>query len=136
MDQNYLCPKCGGHLSICDHIVFIAKKANREKGIILLHAEIGNYTSEKHQSFVFEDGESLDFCCPLCHASLACDFDDNLSHLIMEEGGQSYDIYFSRIAGEKSTYQVNGNTVYFTGEHAHKYTWFKLDDKYKQYLSR
>lgn len=136
MKRNYLCPKCRGYLSVCDHIVFIGKTRKKKKGLILLHAEIGNYESEKNPDFTFSKGESLDFLCPLCHTDLSCDFDENLAHLLLEEEGKTFDIYFSRIAGEQSTYQVNGETVIYSGDHADRYTWFKMDDRYKHYLKR
>jgi len=136
MRRDYLCPHCQGQLSVCDHIVFLVKTPKKQKGLLLLRAEIGNYESKKHPEFVFSPGESLEFLCPLCHATLSCDFDDNLAHVILEEDGKLFDIYFSRIAGEQSTYQVGGEMVIYTGDHADKYTWFKLNDKYKQFLKR
>jgi uncharacterized protein YbaR (Trm112 family) len=136
MERNYLCPICKGHLSVADHIVFLAKTSKKKKGLILLHAEIGNYESMKHPEFVYEKGEALEFFCPICHARLAADFDDNLAHVLLDEDKNMYDIYFSRIAGEKSTYQVKDDTVLYSGEHADRYTWFRMDDKYKRYLKR
>jgi hypothetical protein len=39
-------------------------------------------------------------------------------------------IYFSRISGEKSTYQVSGDEVTATGEHADRYTYFSVPDNF------
>ena len=134
MEPQYICPKCNVNLKVGDYIILLGQNRKNEKGLILLHSEIGNYTSIKHPSFKFEPGEPVEFYCPVCHVSLA--FDENLSHIILEEKEKSYDIYFSRIAGEESTYVVDGDKVSATGEHSYKYTYFKMDDKFKQYLRR
>lgn len=137
MEQHYFCPHCEGHLKIGENIVFIAKNERKEKGIILLHSEIGNYSSLKHPSFVFRKGEVLQFFCPLCKASLTSDIDDNLILINMQdESGTNYKVYFSRIAGEYSTYKVHDDKVEATGDHADRYTYFKLPDKLKNYLKR
>lgn len=109
---------------------------DKQQGLLLLHPEVGNYTSLKHPSFIMDQNESIELFCPLCHKNLASDFDSNLSHLILQEDGKYFDIYFSRIHGEQSTYLVNGDRVTATGEHADKYTYFKMSDKFKQYLKK
>lgn len=134
MNKQYKCPKCNGHLKVGDYIILMVKNEHKDKGLLLLHPEVGNYTSIKHPTFSIEKNEGLELCCPLCHVSLASDFDDRLSHLVLEEQNKYYDIYFSRIAGEKSTYMVNGDKVTASGEHSDRYTYFKMSDKFKQYL--
>ena len=134
MKRDYLCPYCNGNLQVCDYIVFSARNTKKEFGLIMLHTEIGNYTSKKHQDFSFRPGEQIDFFCPMCHKSLVSDIDKNLIQVILLEDEKEYKIYFSRIAGEKSTYKVHGDEVSSTGEHAERYTFFKLADKYKKYL--
>ena len=84
-----------------------------------------------------KEGEQIDFFCPLCGHILKSDFDENLVQVIMtDQGDREHEIYFSRIAGEKSTYQVTGDTVTATGEHSGKYTYFKMSEKYKRFLKR
>jgi len=53
---------------------------------------------------------------------------------MIDKDSKEYDIYFSRIAGERSTYQVSGDTVMVAGEHSSRYTYFKMSDKFKKYL--
>ena len=54
---------------------------------------------------------------------------------MIDKDKKEYDVYFSRIAGEKSTYQVAGDkTVSATGEHSHRYTYFKIPEELKKYL--
>jgi hypothetical protein len=134
MEPQYYCPACDASLKVCDYIIFLAQTSHKKKGLLLLHPEIGNYSSIKHPEFKFEPGEPIEFFCPVCHTSLASDFDDNLAHIKLEENEKTYDIYFSRIAGEKSTYKVEGEHVTATGEHADRYTYFKMDNKFKPYI--
>lgn len=136
MEPQYYCPHCQAYLKVGEYIIFLAQTRHKMRGLILLHPEIGNYSSIKHPDFIFEKGEHLEFFCPVCHMSLASDFDDNLAHIILEEDQKTYDIYFSRIAGEKSTYKVDGEYVTSTGEHAERYTYFKMDNKFKPYIKR
>ncbi len=138
MQKFYLCPTCKGHLKVGEYIVFTARNKKNEKGLLLLHPKIGNYNSIKHPSFEYRKGESLDFYCPICSASLVSKFDENLVHVIMiDKDMKEYEIYFSRIAGEKSTYRVAGDSsVMAAGEHSHRYTYFKIPEKLKQYLHR
>ena len=135
MEKFYICPQCRGHLKVGEYIVFAAKNARKNSGLLLLHPRIGNYTSIKHPSFDYIDGESIDFYCPLCQNRLVASFDENLVYVIMIDRDQKeYDIYFSRIAGEQSTYQVRDDTVMSAGEDSSKYTYFKMSDKFKKFL--
>ena len=136
MEKHYTCPHCSVHVKIGDYIILLGKNTKKQQSLVLLHPEVGNYSSLKHPSFKIEHNEAIELICPICHAELASDFDDNLSHLILNEGGKTYDIYFSRIHGEQSTFLVNGNSVTATGEHSDKYTYFKMSDKFKQYLKK
>jgi len=136
MQKYYICPQCKGHLKVGEYIILTAKNQKKEGGLLLLHPRIGNYDSIKHPSFTYKKGESLEFCCPLCSTCLASKFDTNLVHVIMiDKDGKEYDIYFSRIAGEKSTYKVSEDqAVMSAGEHSHRYTYFKIPDELKKYL--
>lgn len=119
-----------------DHIVFRIRNTRKEKGLLLLHPEVGNYTSIKHPDFHFKEGERIDFFCPICLQSLDAAIDENLVKVIMiDEMGNEHEIYFSRIAGEKSTYQVSEEEVKVTGEHSQRYTHFKMSDKVIRFLN-
>ncbi len=102
---------------------------------MLLSPQIGNYTSLKHPSFEIRKGELLEFYCPLCNASLISDIDKNLVHVILQdEKGQFNNIYFSRIVGEHSTFETNGDSLHIEGEDAGRYTYFKIGDKFRKYF--
>ena len=67
--------------------------------------------------------------------SLDAELDENLIQVLMiDEYLKEHQIYFSRIAGEKSTYQVSDEGITACGEHSHRYTIFKLSDELLQYL--
>lgn len=135
MENHYICPHCRGHLRVGEYIVFKVRNPKREKGLLLLHPEIGDYSSIKHPQFKYSEGERIDFFCPICMQSLDADIDENLVQVIMIDKKQiEHDIYFSRIAGEKSTYNVSAGKVKATGEHSHRYTHFKMPDKLIPYL--
>ncbi|MEN8156367.1 MAG: hypothetical protein ABFS10_05405 [Bacteroidota bacterium] len=135
MKNHYLCPHCRGHLRVGDYIVFKIRNTKRDKGLLLMHPEVGNYTSIKHPQFNFQEGERVDFYCPICMSSLDGALDENLVQVIMiDEEGKEHEIYFSRIAGEKSTLTVSDNGVMMTGVHSYRYTHFKVPDKHIPYL--
>ncbi|MFO7622455.1 MAG: hypothetical protein R6W81_14525 [Bacteroidales bacterium] len=133
--NDFLCPKCKGHLRVGDNIIFKVKNDNKEYGLILLSPQIGNYTSVKHPSFEYRRGELVDFYCPLCSKSLKSDIHKNLALVLMkDEEGKSFVVYFSQVAGEHSTFEVDGESLRAAGEDAVLYTYFKIGDKFKKYL--
>ena len=137
MENCFICPFCRGHLKVGDHIVFTVRNKYKHKGLLLLHPEIGNYSSVKHPDFDFCEGERIEFCCPICAHPLESDFDKNLVFvLLVDKDEKEHDIYFSRIVGERSTYKVTDEEVTATGEHASRYTYFKMADRLKHYVKK
>ena len=135
MDNHYLCPHCRGHLRVGDYIVFKIRNTEREKGLLLLHPELGSYSSIKHPHFHFREGERIDFFCPICMQHLDAAIDENLVHVLMIDAQHTeHEIYFSRITGEQSTYKVSNKGVMETGELSHRYTRCKMSDQSIQYL--
>ena len=137
MENQFVCPHCKGHLKVGEHIIFRVRNQKKKFGLLLLSPLIGNYSSIKHPRFEYKEGEALDFYCPICSHVLSTSIDDNLIFVVMVDNqGVEHNIYFSRISGEKSTYQVSGGTVTATGEHSGKYTYFSMSDRFRQYLKR
>jgi hypothetical protein len=135
MDNHYLCPHCRGHLKVGEYIIFKIRNKRREKGLLLLHPEIGDYTSIKHPELNFKEGERIDFFCPICLQSLDAAIDENLVHVIMTDAQQKeHEVYFSRITGERSTYKRSEQNVLETDEYSHRFTRFTMSDDYIQYL--
>jgi predicted RNA-binding Zn-ribbon protein involved in translation (DUF1610 family) len=132
---DFLCPKCKEHIRVGDNIIFKVKNSKKQSALLLLSPQIGNYTSHKHPAFEIQTGESLEFYCPLCNASLISDIHKNLAHVILQDQkGKSTNIYFSQIVGEHSTFTTDGDSVNVAGEDAGRYTYFKIGDKFKKYF--
>lgn len=122
MDYDFLCPKCKGHLRVGNNIIFTTKTKKWKGGLILMHPELGNYKFEHHPSFSFEEGQQIDFYCPICMDKLTSKRHDNLAKVIMrDENRVECEILFSRIAGEKSTYKIIGETMEVFGEQSSTY---------------
>lgn len=133
--NDFQCPRCNNHIRVGDHIIFRVRNSARQTGLLLLSPQIGNYTSVRHASFGFKQGEFLEFFCPLCNSSLRSDIHENLAHVTMiDESGLKSDVYFSQIVGEHSTYKTDGDSLQVSGEDAGRYTYFKIGDKFKRYL--
>ncbi len=133
--HDFLCPKCKEHLRVGENLIFKVKNSKRQSGLLLLSPHIGNYTSHKHPTFEIKTGETLEFYCPLCNASLISDIHKNLAHVILQEQtGTNHNVYFSQVVGEHSTFETDGESVRATGDDAGKYTYFKIGDKFRKYL--
>ena len=112
MESSFICPYCRGHLKVCDMVVFRVRNQKKDFGLLLLSPLIGNYDSVKNPDFEYNAGEALEFFCPLCSHTLSTTINENLIFVLMVDNQRiEHNIYFSRISGEKSTYQVTGDTV-------------------------
>ncbi len=128
MKTKYLCPHCKSNISIQEDIVLIAENKSNEKGVVLLHTEIGNYTSKKSPDFYIKEGEEAEFFCPICSKNLDYQFKTGLVCLLfVNETKQESTIIFSKIYQKKCTYQIIDKKVYSYGECAKKFSnpeWF------------
>jgi len=137
MKNSFICPYCRGHLKVGDEVIFRVRNQKKNFGLLLLSAQIGNYHSVKNPEFTYKKGEALEFFCPLCSHSLSTTIGENLIHVVMiDDQRVEHNIYFSRISGEKRTYQVKDDKVITTGEHADKYTHFEISDNLRPYLTK
>jgi hypothetical protein len=113
------------------------RNQKKDFGLLLLSPQIGNYHSVRNPEFEYRTGEALDFYCPLCSHTLSTTIDENLIFVVMlDDQGIEHNIYFSRISGEKSTYQVTGDRVLASGEHSERYTYFSISDRFRQYFKK
>ncbi|BDX36775.1 hypothetical protein CYCD_01300 [Tenuifilaceae bacterium CYCD] len=125
MKNNFLCPKCSGYLNVGEYVIFNIRNKKHTKGLLLLSPVLGNYTYEMHPSYEVSTGESVDFYCPICHASLSVEGSENLAAIILqEESGEKHHIVFSRKEGEKCTYKISNKTIEKFGAHANNYIDF------------
>jgi hypothetical protein len=102
--------------------MFSVRTPDQQSGIISLHAELGNYSVMKNPEFEFREGDALDFFCPICHTPLASGFHKNLARIIMiDEDKREFEILFSKVAGEKSTFKIIGETMEIFGDDSAEY---------------
>ena len=114
------------------NIILSAKNDKGQRGLILLHPELGNYEVITHPEFKYEKGEMISFYCPVCHHSLDSSKHKNLAKIVMiDSEGKDFDIYFSKVAGEQSTLKMIGEHVEIFGKHSENYLdFFTLSQNY------
>lgn len=114
LERNYFCPECNAYLRVWNNIIFTVRSSDHTKqGILLLNPGLGTYAATMHPSLTFEKGEKVEFLCPVCHGNLSADnINQNLVRVKMEdENENSYDVYFSSICGEESTFMVSDSDI-------------------------
>lgn len=125
MSLNYQCPHCKGFIAMNDCLLFAVKTKDAKMGLISLHPEIGNYSVDTNSEFSYQEGEELEFFCPICHTRLASGRHKKLAKIIMiDENDNAFEILFSQIAGEKSTYKIIGETMEIYGDDSAEYIDF------------
>jgi hypothetical protein len=125
LDVNYLCPDCRSYLRIWNNVIFRVKSCTEDKkGLLLLNPELGNYEFISHPALAFKEMDCLDFFCPVCGSNLqATGVNPKLAKVIMiDEDQKEYDVYFSRLRGEQSTFKIsNGDIVGKYGKDSSSY---------------
>jgi transcription initiation factor IIE alpha subunit len=73
----------------------------------LLNPGLGNYDLIHHATMKFDEGEIVEFLCPVCHADLtANEINKNLAYIIMiDEDGKEYHVFFSKICGGRELFK-------------------------------
>ena len=119
-DNDYLCPKCKGHLNVSKSLVFATRTKRNHKGLILLSPTVGEYQYKHHPKFQLQQGEMVDFECPICQVDLTSEKnkDHAMIYMVVEEDNVEYELYFSKVAGKQSTYLVAHDNVEAFGEDA------------------
>jgi C4-type Zn-finger protein len=118
MKKDFICPSCKSHLNIEDNVVFAIKKKDKQRGLIFLSPELGNYSIKKHDSLSFEEGEKVKIMCPICQKSLKCkEHDHQLVRVLMiDENDKQSSVLFSNIFGKECTYKVEDKIVKSFGQ--------------------
>ena len=114
LDVNYICPKCRSYLLVWKNIIFSVKSCTEdEQGNLLLNPKLSSYQFNSNYMLVFKETECLVFFCPICGSNLtATDVNKNLTRIIMiDENQKEYDLYFSRLRGEHSTFKISDNNI-------------------------
>ncbi|MFP4019875.1 MAG: hypothetical protein ACLFUH_11565 [Bacteroidales bacterium] len=125
MTNEFICPHCSSYLNVADNVIFSVESEDGSQGLLLLHPDIGNYSIATNPHFKIEEGKKYEFYCPVCNAELASEINKNLSRVIMKDPkNNEYEVLFSKIAGEKSTYTIVGENVNIHGDDSANYIDF------------
>jgi uncharacterized protein YbaR (Trm112 family) len=118
MKTDYLCPHCRGALRVENDIIFAVKTKGGQRGIVLLSPKLGNYRVRKHEDLDLREGDHLETFCPICYSSLrAVEVNTNLAEVLMvDDKGDEYEIYFSEIVGEHSTFKIKDSELESFGD--------------------
>jgi hypothetical protein len=123
MSLAYHCPKCDALLNPNVRVVLIARYRERS-GIVLMSSQLGDYQVICDKGFCHDvvKGDAVDFCCPVCHASLTSATHPHFAELMIvndEPAGQEPCLLrFSRISDEHATFLYDGQLVREFGESA------------------
>lgn len=129
MEATYICPHCRSAINAGKNIVLSARVSKKNRGLVLLHEEIGNYAVSMSPSLSVEEGQIVDFFCPICRKSLNLEKGEHLARYVRKEddGEESY-IIISRKYGERITFKVDKDKQVETfGESLSRYIdpqWF------------
>jgi len=113
MKTHFHCPHCNAYLRIRENIIFKVRTEDHKMGILLLNPELGNYSYISSPDLKFKKGEQIEFLCPVCCENLAArDINKNLVSIIMiDENNKKYNVYFSSIVGEQTTFKIEKDNV-------------------------
>ncbi|MBS4056980.1 MAG: hypothetical protein KGZ82_06660 [Bacteroidales bacterium] len=122
MKAEYNCPYCNAYLLLKKYLVLSARHNGDPAMLLFMNPELGNTQAVYHPNMQVRLGERYDFYCPVCHETLTSELHENLVMVKMtDEAGKSYELHFSRIAGQKCTYKIMGNIFEFFGNDAQHY---------------
>ena len=110
MKPQYLCPFCRAAINVKGNVVLAARnlKDIDNKGLVFLHEEIGNYSSEISTSLKVSPGDMVNFYCPVCQESLDIEKGEGLAGIThLDEDGKKSTVVISRVYGEKASFQVH-----------------------------
>ena len=107
-DNDYICPHCKGHLNVGGNLVFATRTKRKHKGLIMMSPKVGDYSYLHHDKFQLEQGEMLDFECPICQADLSSVENEGhaMIYMVGAEDNFEFELYFSRTTGKGNTYLV------------------------------
>lgn len=122
MESRFLCPHCDGEINHKGNLLFSVQNISGRRALLVLSTKLGDYEVKNRLPFRFDMGDRFDFFCPLCGHELSCEKESNLVRVLMnDESGHQYEVCFSRITGEQSTYKITGKNVEVYGLHSQKY---------------
>ena len=90
--------------------------------LVLLSAQLGDYSAVHSRSMNFVEGAVYTFRCPLCRADLTSSIDNKLVDLVSRLGDDPpVKVSFSRVHGEQATFLMAEDGVDRFGDDADRY---------------
>jgi hypothetical protein len=121
MANDYYCPHCRASLNPGAHVVMRIGH-QRQRGLVLLSPQVGNYRRVLPEGFTLQTGELANFGCPVCGDDLTSPVNRKLGEVLLKRGTHDYArVNFSKVFGEKATFVVESNGVHPFGVHAARY---------------
>ena len=121
MGRSYFCPHCNKLLNPGTKVIFLVDSGTSCE-LMLLSAELGDYTAVHARSMVFNKGELYTFRCPVCRANLTSSVDDKLVEILTSEADEEpVQVRFSRVFGEEATFLEADGKIAAYGEHSGRY---------------
>ena len=121
MKWTYACPHCRAVLNPHTKIVLAARRG-RQRGLILLSPQPGNYQTIVDPSFVLVEGETVELTCPACGHDLASSAARRLAEIqLLHPGAIPRRVEFSRVYGEHATFILDGEKIVPYGDDAGAY---------------
>ena len=122
MSRSFFCPHCNKLLNPHKKVIFLVENGN-DLELVLLSAELGDYSAVHSRSMQLVDGAAYTFRCPLCRVNLTSSINNRLVDLLTRENedGQNMRVSFSRVHGEEATFLMADNGVDRFGNDASQY---------------
>lgn len=123
MPYRYHCPKCHALLNPNVRVILIAEHGD-SRGIVLMSSLLGDYQVICDKGFcqTIAPGESVEFHCPVCTASLSSALYPNFAELVVIDITRPDQtpclLRFSRVSEEHATFLYDGDSVREFGEAA------------------
>lgn len=113
MKTRFLCPHCNATLRVRKNVIFKVRTEDHKMGIMLVNPKLGNYHYVSSPDLKFEDGEKVEFMCPVCCENLSAkEINDDLVDVIMiDKENREFHVYFSSIAGEHTTFKIEKDNI-------------------------
>jgi hypothetical protein len=102
-------------------VIFLVENGS-DREMVLLSANLGEYSVVHSRAMTFEEGKVYTFRCPICRADLTSSLDKNLVDILTKtDDDVLVRVSFSRIFGEQATFLRAPDGVDFYGQHAERY---------------
>ena len=122
MSSSFYCPHCTKLLNPHRKVIFLVENGN-ELELVLLSAQLGDYSAVHSRSIELVDGAVYTFRCPVCRADLTSSINNRLVDLVTREDEDDQDMHvsFSRVHGEEATFLMADDGINRFGADADRY---------------